>query len=165
MAGLRPTGDAIEALGVERARERAAAAEVRVFLVDPGDEIADLGVAATADDVTVTAKADLYGDGRGPAVSGLTGEGVGELLERLKEILSERVCSAGLVSHERQRSAIAAATAALEDAVIGLAAGCCEAELVAADLHRAVRALEVLVGKSDIEAVLDVIFQSFCLGK
>ena len=38
-------------------------------------------------------------------------------------------------------------------------------EVVAEELRGALRALDFLVGKVDVEAVLDVIFQSFCLGK
>jgi tRNA modification GTPase len=38
-------------------------------------------------------------------------------------------------------------------------------ELVAEDLRTALRALDFLVGKVDVEALLDVIFRSFCLGK
>ena len=38
-------------------------------------------------------------------------------------------------------------------------------DLVAEELHTAIRALDSLVGRVDIEAVLDEIFASFCLGK
>ena len=38
-------------------------------------------------------------------------------------------------------------------------------ELVAEELRAALRALDFLVGRVDVEALLDVIFQSFCLGK
>ena len=37
--------------------------------------------------------------------------------------------------------------------------------IVAEDLRGALRALDVLVGKTDVEAVLDVVFAGFCLGK
>jgi tRNA modification GTPase len=37
--------------------------------------------------------------------------------------------------------------------------------LVAEDIRRALGALDALVGKTDVEAVLDVVFASFCLGK
>jgi tRNA modification GTPase len=38
-------------------------------------------------------------------------------------------------------------------------------DLAAEDLHTAIRALDSLVGKVDIESVLDDIFSSFCIGK
>ena len=37
--------------------------------------------------------------------------------------------------------------------------------MVAEEIRGALRALDFLVGRVDVEAVLDVIFQSFCLGK
>ena len=39
------------------------------------------------------------------------------------------------------------------------------AELVALDLRRAARALDMLVGRVDTEDLLDEIFASFCIGK
>ena len=62
-AGLRDPGERIEALGIERARRRAEAADLRVFLVDTADEVAALGVAPQPDDIVALAKADLP-DGR-----------------------------------------------------------------------------------------------------
>jgi tRNA modification GTPase len=38
-------------------------------------------------------------------------------------------------------------------------------ELIAADLWTAIRALDVLVGRLDVESLLDEIFASFCIGK
>jgi len=38
-------------------------------------------------------------------------------------------------------------------------------EIAAAELRQAIRALEVLVGRVDVENLLDEIFSSFCLGK
>ena len=40
-----------------------------------------------------------------------------------------------------------------------------QAEFAAADLWAAIRALDMLVGKIDIETLLDEIFSSFCIGK
>ena len=38
-------------------------------------------------------------------------------------------------------------------------------DLAAEDLRHAIRALESLVGRVDVENLLDEIFSSFCLGK
>ena len=46
-AGLRETDDIVESIGVELARKRAQAADVRVFLIDPG-ELPDLAPASPA---------------------------------------------------------------------------------------------------------------------
>ena len=55
-AGLRDPGERIEALGIERARRRAAAADLRVFLVDTAGEVAALRVAPQPDDIVALAR-------------------------------------------------------------------------------------------------------------
>jgi tRNA modification GTPase len=38
-------------------------------------------------------------------------------------------------------------------------------ELIAVELRRSLRALEIMVGRIDVESLLDEIFSSFCIGK
>ncbi|WP_372604481.1 tRNA uridine-5-carboxymethylaminomethyl(34) synthesis GTPase MnmE, partial [Actibacterium sp.] len=76
-AGLRDTDDVVEGIGIDRAKERASAADLRVFLLDSNGST--LGLTPDVDDIVLHGKADLaHGDG--PAVSGKTGEGVAELI-------------------------------------------------------------------------------------
>jgi tRNA modification GTPase len=164
-AGLRATGDAVERIGVARARDRAAAADLRVVLaVDAGD-VARLGLDLRPDDIVVRAKADLVPGAGGLGVSGLTGAGIGALLDRIASVLETRAVGAGSLSHARQREAIARAVSVLDAAERFLATDPAQAELAADSLQQALRALDFLVGRVDVEAVLDVIFASFCLGK
>jgi tRNA modification GTPase len=165
MAGLRRGGGRVELLGMARARERAAAADLRVFLVNGWGEEAELGVPREADDLVVLAKADLRRSGPSLAVSGTTGQGLDELLLRIGAILEARVAGAGSASHRRQREAVALAADRIAAARVELQRGDCRIELVAEELRGSLRALDFLVGAVDVEAVLDVIFQSFCLGK
>lgn len=161
MAGIRSAGDGVEQLGIDRARQRAAKADLRVFLVEDAGELA---VRREPGDIVVRAKSDLGGIGEALAVSGLTGQGVAELLGAIREELGGRAAEAGALSHRRQSAAVERAAAALEAALRHLAAAR-HPELASAELHRALHALDFLVGRVDVEAVLDVIFQSFCLGK
>ena len=69
-AGLRETGDVVEAIGIERALSRARAADLRVVLTDGPLPV---GVHLGADDLVLRPKADRAA-GEGPAISGLTGE-------------------------------------------------------------------------------------------
>ena len=165
MAGLREAGGRVEALGVERARARAARADLRVFLVGELAEADTMGVERKAGDLVVRAKADLRPAEEGPAVSGVTGTGIDGLLSAIAAELGARSAGAGSLSHRRQREAIERAAAAVAEAEAELARGEARVELVAEDLRAALRALDFLVGKVDVEALLDVIFQSFCLGK
>ncbi|WP_184147926.1 tRNA uridine-5-carboxymethylaminomethyl(34) synthesis GTPase MnmE [Amaricoccus macauensis] len=159
MAGLRDA-EGIEAAGVERARLRARAADLRVFLVEDDSDLAVLGVACEADDIVVRGKADLHDE---PGVSGATGKGVDDLLGRISDVLSLRVTGGGAISHARQRQATERALAALERGRGCLRLG--DVELAAEELRLALASLDFLVGRVDVEAVLDVIFSSFCLGK
>lgn len=156
-AGLRETGDRVEAAGVSRARTRAAAADLRVILLD--DSGMPEGVVPDAEDIVVRGKADLAGDG----VSGLTGAGVDALLDRIARVLEGRMASVGTITRTRHRQAVETAIRALESARDQVRNGV--AELAAEDLRRAIRGMAVLVGKLDVETVLGEIFARFCIGK
>lgn len=157
-AGLRETTDPVERIGIQRALERAKAADLRVFL-ESGEDVP--GIVPMAGDITLSGKADMTGRG----VSGKTGQGVPELLDAIGERLLAHSASAGLVTRERHRLAIERAIRAMESARVEIEKGAARAELAAADLRIAIRALEALVGRVDVENLLDEIFASFCIGK
>lgn len=161
-AGLRETEDRVERIGVERAVTRAKSADLRVFLLEsPGEA---LMLMLEPGDIVVLAKADMR-QGEGFAVSGLTGAGIGELLAQVAGALGERVAGIGVMTRERHRMAMIRAVEAMESARLGLSRVSEQPELVAADLWVAMRALDVLVGRLDVENLLDEIFASFCIGK
>ena len=157
-AGLRSTEDQVEAAGVARARERAVAADLRVFLLEP-EENPDPAL-WQPDDMAVTGKADLYG---GEGVSGTTGAGIGRLLEHIGSVLELRTAGSALVTRERHRLAMAAAGGALDSALEHLASE--DLDLAAEELARAIRSLDVLIGSVGVEDLLDDIFARFCVGK
>ncbi len=160
-AGLRETADRVEQIGVARALERAGAADLRVFLLDHPTET--LLIAPRAGDIVVQGKADLHS---GPdAVSGRTGQGLDQLVARISTVLVGKAASAGVMTRERHRVAMIRAVEAMESARHQVQGPGGAAELVALDLRRAARALDVLVGRVDTEDLLDEIFASFCIGK
>ncbi len=157
-AGLRETSDAVEHIGVTRAIERALAADLRVFLLSSAEERPSLEL--QDDDIAITGKADLTGEG----VSGLTGQGLAELVTLIQQRLSDRVSDSGLLIRERQRNAVRSALANLVNAENLIVSGS-GAELVAVELRAAIHAMELLVGKIGTETLLGEIFASFCIGK
>lgn len=159
-AGLRETEDRVEQIGVKRAMERARAADLRIFLLDQPDEA--LMLAPQGEDIVVLGKADLRGGG---GVSGRTGQGVDDLVAQVTAVLAEKAASTGVMTRERHRVAMIRAVEAMESARLQLQRPGVAAELVAADLRRAAQALDVLVGRVDVENLLDEIFSSFCIGK
>ncbi|MCU9837219.1 tRNA uridine-5-carboxymethylaminomethyl(34) synthesis GTPase MnmE [Ruegeria sp. WL0004] len=160
-AGLRDTGDVVEGMGIALARRRAESADLRVFLTD---DLAATGIPMRHDDIHVLPKADQRDTVDG-AVSGVTGQGVDVLVDRIGQVLKTRSASAGIATRERHRQAMLKADDALTHAEGILESGPEMYDIAAEELRTAIRALESLVGRIDVENLLDEIFASFCLGK
>ena len=161
-AGLRDADDHVEQIGIARALERAQAADLRVFLLGEAGET--LLMKPMAGDISVLGKADLNGSPKA-AVSGKTGFGLEALIALITERLQGQAASAGLLIRERQRNALVCAINGLESAEANLQRSLELPELVAADLRASARALEMILGRIDVETLLDEIFSSFCIGK
>ena len=159
-AGLRETDDPVEGIGIDRAIQRAGQADLRVFLLS--DE--PLPMSPEPEDIVLRGKADVF-MGDGPGVSGKTGEGVSELVQSISTILSERALGVKTAIRERHRSAIEQGLSRIYDARQSIARGSEFSDIAAEDLRSVVRSLDSLVGRVDVEHLLDEIFSSFCLGK
>jgi len=160
-AGLRESSDEVEAIGIERAVSRAVQADLRVFLIE-SDE--DLPITPQADDLRLLPKADLRTSSEG-AISGVSGQGVSELITQIQTVLNKRSLAAGLATHERHRVALQKAADGLVSTKLVLDRGPDQYDIASEELRHAIRSLEALVGRIDVENLLDVIFSSFCLGK
>ena len=160
-AGLRETEDHVENLGIELARKRADAADLRVFLADSPQ---DLGVPMSEGDIQVFPKSDLRSHSKG-GISGRTGEGIDQLISQISCVLAHRSTSHGIATRERHRVSLNKALQSLSDATSVLESGPDLYDIAAEELRSAIRALESLVGRIDVESLLDEIFSSFCLGK
>ncbi|KJZ19413.1 tRNA uridine-5-carboxymethylaminomethyl(34) synthesis GTPase MnmE [Loktanella sp. S4079] len=160
-AGMRETDDVVEGIGVQRAKERAATADIRVHMLMHNDEYP---LHIDDSDIIVRAKSDIH-DAEGFGISGKTGAGVDELVDRIGSILKERVASVGVAMRERHRVAMIRAIGYLDAAENDLEQQHGMADLTAEELRSAIRAVDSLVGRIDVEQVLDEIFSSFCIGK
>ena len=161
-AGLQDSDDDLEQIGIERGLKRAEMADLRVFLRDGSGEVRFL--VPSEGDIVVWSKADER-PGTADAVSGKTGQGVDALIERIVAELERRVSSAGTMTRERHRVSMQRAILGLESALDEVGSRLYRSELVAAEVWVAIRALDQLVGKIDVENLLDEIFASFCIGK
>jgi tRNA modification GTPase len=160
MAGLRETDSKAEAEGVRRAQAEIQAADLVLWLQPADVERADNTIPNGA--WVIRTKVDLQ-DVTGRAVSAQTGQGIGELLETIRQQAESRIggAEAPLVSRERDRVALEAAAGAMDQAIDRLG----NDELVAEALRQASQALERLLGRMDPESVLDRLFLAFCIGK
>lgn len=160
-AGLRESADEIEMIGVARAKDRAQKADLRVYML-LGDETAQLDI--VDGDIIVGAKGDENSTGAF-TVSGKTGSGVDELITRIGAELEQRVASVGVAMRERHRVALQQGINGLDVAIRSIDDPMGMSDLIAEDLRTAIRAVDSLVGRVDVEHVLDEIFMSFCIGK
>ena len=161
-AGIREATDYVESVGIDRALDRANAADLRIFLLENSDEQPPFP--PSVDDIVAIGKADLS-SGVGFRLSGKTGLGVDQLICKITDILENRVQSVGIATRERHRQEMTRALDALDRALVEVQFGEDRAELAAEELRTAIRALDSLVGRVDVEMILDEIFSSFCLGK
>jgi tRNA modification GTPase len=158
-AGLRDAQDAVEAIGVARAAALVEAADVLVWLGEPG------AAPRHARLVQVHPKADLAGQGSLPSgsmsVSSVTGGGVSALLQRVGELAAALLPGDGAIAlNKRQAERIGEAAEALE-----MAARAPDCVLVAEGLREARGAFDRLTGRAGVEDLLDSLFSRFCLGK
>ena len=83
----------------------------------------------------------------------------------IQERLEARTQSVGIAMRERHREALLRSLLYLQAAGAQIEAGADMPDLVAEELRSSIRAVDMLVGRVDVEDLLDEIFSSFCIGK
>jgi tRNA modification GTPase len=182
-AGMREASDEAEQIGIRKSREALADADMVLMVLDataaPGqEELELLATLAQRRALVVVNKSDLAHPssameealgGLGlPVVhtSALSGQGVGELKEKMLAMVGERKVEteSGMLTSLRQYQAV---TATLEGlAAAGAAAGQnIPHEMVLLDLYGALRHLDSLTGETTTDDILNLIFSTFCIGK
>jgi len=173
-AGLRPEQlgnegqDAIESEGIRRAIERAESADIKILLFDGAALMPDPHTLNLIDDrsILVTNKMDqaeakILIDTSLP-LSVETGEGLQGLLDVLFSKIDALIGTRETPSLTRQRH-----RQHVENALESLRRSqkADLPELMAEDLRLATRDLGRIIGRVDVEDLLDVIFKDFCIGK
>jgi tRNA modification GTPase len=192
-AGIRDTDDPVEQEGVRRAKARAADADLVLWLVDADDEAAvpaeagrdvwivrnkiDLGrgeggsgacdfVAANRwrnlDGASVDRNPDEGGGARF-AISAAQGDGVQALVVRIARFAHDYFGGgeSALIGRQRHRDLLRNTADMLRCSMDSVTLG---EEVVAEELRVAVQYLGQLLGRVDVEDLLDVIFREFCVG-
>ena len=172
-AGIRETDDPVEQEGVRRAQARAGDADLVLWLADDrSDAVAYHGAAPVW---RVRNKTDLGwmepdgGDDQGRPlaefrISAKSGAGLPGLIEALIGFAQNYFggSEGGLIARERQRKLVGDTADSLRRAIAIVGEG---EELAAEELRAAAYSLGRLLGRVDVEDILDVIFRDFCVGK
>jgi tRNA modification GTPase len=184
-AGLRDSTDPVEQEGMRRARTRAAAADLVLWVVDatqvrpeglplsPAEGVPTVWVVINKCDLLQcniaepdTGKADLPSTSAPIEfrISAQTGGGFDTLVTALADHAAQFFDSSepALITRERHRSLLITCADSLHRA---LAERNGRDEIVAEELRSAAWSLGRLTGRVDVEDVLDVIFRDFCIGK
>jgi len=182
-AGIRDSAEPVEQEGVRRARERAAAADLVLWVIDPS--AGGVGAngypenLANAEIWLVRNKIDQAG-GRSCAnaarphntegkftlsISALTGAGMEALMGALSAYAKTYFAAteSAIITRSRHRRALEDTVAALDRALARDLST--DEELIAEELRGAATTLGRLTGRVDVEDILDVIFRDFCIGK
>jgi tRNA modification GTPase len=185
-AGIRQSAEPVEQEGVRRARERAASADLVLWITDvsAGDRTGNdspLG-ADGAPLWLIKNKIDLVpNQAKVPveekpnnsecefifSISAISGEGLDTVASALARFAAESFAGgeASMVTRARHRRALEETVAAIDCALAETATKNSREELIAEDLRRAATSLGRLTGRVDVEDVLDAIFRDFCIGK
>ncbi len=159
-AGLRDSEDAIEAEGVRRALARAEDAHLVVHVVrvdDSSDISSDIVFVNTESQLAEQFGSEIIGNA-------LSGEGVDVLLAEIERQILEKFSGLenAALTRIRHVDCISSASEAVNTAREKLGS---DPELASEDLRKALKNIEELAGRSDMEQVFDRIFSSFCIGK
>jgi tRNA modification GTPase len=182
-AGLRPSEDAVEQIGIARAWEAIENADAVLFLHDltrmdatnyiAGDALITRAIAEKVSQsvpvIDVWNKADAVPTADMPAgivLSAKTGAGLDALRHTLLRTAGWQAPSGGLfIARERHLQALRAVRAHLELAGEHLAAQDQALDLLAEELRLGQNALSDITGEFTSDDLLGVIFSKFCIGK
>lgn len=180
-AGLRSTNDEIEKIGVEKARKCLEQCGLLLAVLDNSRELNDedfslLKEAKNVPTIVIINKTDLVGklDTDKIAdycdniikVSAASGEGKEEIISAVRKIAGTDKLnpSEGILSNERQRTAVVNALRSVTEAKESLKNGMTY-DAVTVSLEEAISAVLELTGERVSEEIVDRVFHNFCVGK
>jgi tRNA modification GTPase len=169
-AGVRETSDRVEAEGVRRAVARAADADLVLWLVEAGDpnppsppQAKRVRVVRTKTDLVDSETQRRLSASDSNCISATEDTGIDSLLKFLTNEAGALAGEPAVITHARQRHALAEAAARIEAGIAMARPG--QEEIVAEEFRLAARALGRVTGRVDVEDVLDLVFRNFCIGK
>ena len=177
-AGIRPTDDRLEQMGIQRTMSSIERARIVIHMVDASTltgpvPAPDFPLRPGQKHLTVVNKTD-----KAPAawqlpegvvgISAKHGEGIDALCDALRESVDTEALYHGdpVVSNSRHYEALSAAREALGEALEGLAHGL-PTDLLSEEIRQVITHLSAITGRGAIapDEILQNIFSKFCIGK
>ena len=177
-AGIRETSDEIERMGVSRSRRAMEHAELVLAVIDGSRELTgeDTELIKCAEraphGIVILSKHDLGSAAAVPEtalpvveLSSVTGEGLKELEDTVRELFPEPSAPAGeILTNARQFDAVSRALESMKAAEDAMKNGCTP-DIVLTETETAMAAPGELTGRTVREEVTNRIFERFCVGK
>lgn len=166
-AGIREASDITEQIGVDRAKKALDSADMIYLLLDGTAPLCEedkqlLELTSSAIRILIRTKSDLpaseeqFGEIN---ISAVTGEGIDTLKQRTL-LLAGPGDADGTITNERHIHALEIALKAVKEAI-----DVTEPDCRATDIRNALNALGSISGNNTDEAVINKIFERFCVGK
>jgi tRNA modification GTPase len=178
-AGIRPSTDRIESIGVEKSYEALADSDLTLVVLDLSTPLDPLDyelldrTQALGKRLVAANKCDLAAQALLPAgldarrVSALTGEGLEGLRQAIYDAAVPRLAEGqetGFITSLRHEQLLRQALDHLHRARAAVQARHPH-EMLLLELYSALRAIDALTGATTAEDILDKIFSTFCIGK
>ena len=172
-AGLREADSEAEKIGVRRAKEAVANADLVLVVLDASQKLTDED-RETLEETEGVKRWILLNKTDLPAAEGLpeaemtisaqTGEGVDALREKLREEAKAAQGGGALLTQARHIDAAMRAARALEEMAETIESGM-PLDFASVDATSALRALGEITGEDVEEGIVDAVFANFCVGK
>ncbi len=180
-AGIRESDDAVESVGVDRARRRMRSAALVLAVFDGARPLTDEDIALAREAAAAPAIAIINKSDQPQAIdraalanifehivtiSAADGAGMDALADAVAAVTGIHNLTAAqpVLATERQRGCVAAALTCLDEAAAALAAGM-TLDAVTVSIEGGIDAILQLTGERTTEAVVDEVFARFCVGK
>ena len=180
-AGIRKTKGNIEGAGIKKTQSLIKRADILLFVIDPINLPKDLSglpkiqinksyfiinKADIASPAQIHAAIHLAGKRPYFICSAVKSEGINKILDFIKEKIEKRSKKAGdhILTRERHKEALYRALQHLKKSHKNLLLGVAP-EIISIDFRSALNFLDVLLGKTENDDILNNIFNNFCVGK
>ena len=180
-AGLRDTDDAVEKIGVDRAKKRLEQCRLLLAVFDNSRSLEDfdyklLEAAENIPSIAIINKTDLPSQldiskiesyiNNIVYISAVYGDGKDELIRSIASVAgtNELNPSEGILSNERQRANVSAALRSVSEAKDALEMGL-TFDAITVSLEDAISELLEMTGERTSDEILDRVFHNFCVGK